>query len=251
MRKLKPASVGRTFSKSLDSLQDLLIAGSQGSGERFRQQLSELVLLSGMVMWDSFVADLFVAYVNRDSTKYREYLRLEVQKFVGGKFGTATATAVTLDLTKHIPRKKVRDLLDAEGEVPMLTSKLLKKRAVERLTPAFAAPFSLTSKDAAILDALRALRNYVAHKSPKSREAMNNALFSPALPAALRRGTRKLSKLGSWLVARPTPKAEPRIVQLLNELRRLAETLCPPGTVSVAPAQVAQPTQVTQTAKAA
>ena len=95
------------------------------------------------------------------------------------------------------------------------------------LTPANAAGIvGLTAPRKAIINALIAVRNQIAHRSERSLEAMKEALAKGALRnTGLQRGVNAVRHVGAFLKAQPVGQASTRIEIFLAEILAIAAAL--------------------------
>jgi hypothetical protein len=85
----------------------------------------------------------------------------------------------------------------------------------------------VSASHCALLEATKAIRNYLAHRSSKSRQSMQDALQNGDLAACFMRGTKQVIKVGSFLDSTPTGHSTNRLQFYLAELKSIAAHLCP------------------------
>jgi hypothetical protein len=226
MRKVDPDGVREDFIAAIEWVDALggLVEDAPGAP----QQLSELQLLAAVVFWEGFLTDLFVAYVNRDSTRFVKDLRIRLSQSVEGKFGRTAATNVLLRLGPHLDRETVVGLLDPQGrnlsfssgdELLAKARQLLPKPAVLRFET------TLRRSDRALIDAWTAIRNFVAHRSRAAMAEMNRTLANPNLRGCFRRSVNEVHSVGRYLCARAAPGYGPRLQIIFRKMRKFAREL--------------------------
>jgi hypothetical protein len=176
-------------------------------------------ILTAATLWESFINDLFVAYINRDTSQFQVHLknafeadRTTKQKLIAQHFSTVS-------LAKHMTVDMITELLDSEGNnITFSSYDAIKKGADKYLTQAHRAGIAgLTGPQKQHINLWLALRNHIAHDSDRSYKAMNAAMAHGALiNTGLQRGVRK---------ARPTPNAKPRVELVLDEMKAIAAAL--------------------------
>ena len=68
MRKVSPEAIRDDFRRQLNDLSTFHQTGFEAFGtEADQSTLTEHSLLAAAVMWEGFVSDMFVAYINRDN----------------------------------------------------------------------------------------------------------------------------------------------------------------------------------------
>ncbi len=220
MRKVDPKGVRDDFVQAVQGVQVLTVLIEDAPGAP--RQVAELQLLSAAVLWEGFLTDLFVAYVNGDSERFTQDLKERIARSVKAKFGETAAALTEVKLGKHLDRQTVAALLDPDGrnvafgsaaEVVEVARRRLPKEAAGRFE-------ALTPAERAAIDAWTAIRHFVAHRSQAAEDKMNEALAVPALPPQLRRGKNRVNSAGKYLAARldsETTRAD-FIFQMMSDL---------------------------------
>jgi hypothetical protein len=164
-----------------------------------RKFLVDASLLTAAVMWEGFLHELFVVYINREPSRLGRALETAITQSVQDKRGGAVSTHVRLDWPKHLTRATVIEILDRDDRnVSFKTAADMVQGAAEWLGTKHANKFkALTNGDRAAIDAWRSVRNYPAHRSSSSKKEMDSALAAQALGAGLRRGRHKISDVGA------------------------------------------------------
>jgi hypothetical protein len=220
MRKIDPAGVRDDFLEAIDELRDALAIVLRDVDEGQTQKMvAEAVLLNAVVLWEGFVSDLFVAYLNRDASRY--------QKQILSEWNRARLFAVTAK--KHPKADAVRQALDWEGRnLTFKSADEMADKAKVWLSANHAAGFKkLTKQRKGVIGAASAMRNYLAHRSSGSRKRLQDALADAALPTHLRRQYNAVYDLGKWLLAIPPGKRRRRVESVVRRLKALARVLAP------------------------
>jgi hypothetical protein len=230
MRKADIKKIRDDFKTAIDhvatSIEDV---NKTGMPTRTKKLVAEASFLTAVVLWDSFVSELILGLVNRDSSTFVAHMQLDLRSHAEKKFGISMASALKLDLPRHIPATQVRQLIDQKDwNVSFKNAKDMVSRAKEWLHPAYAAHFAaLSPTDRAIIDACRAIRNVSAHRSGGAGTALDAALAHVNLPSALSRSTNTVRDVGKYLTATPSKGDLARVATLLADLKRMASILQP------------------------
>ncbi|MEE9906719.1 hypothetical protein LWV33_03290 [Brucella intermedia] len=116
MRKINPNEVRADFDNGLAELITFYqSAKTTLKGDKDQTILAESTILSAATLWEGFINDLFVAYINRDSTQFilhltnaMEHDRTSKQKEIANRFST-------LSFPKHLTVQVITSLLDESG----------------------------------------------------------------------------------------------------------------------------------------
>ncbi|WP_186208238.1 hypothetical protein [Burkholderia gladioli] len=230
MRTADPQNIKVDFLRGLQDVEDALDAVTASTvTQKSRNLIAEYSFLGAAVLLEGFVSDLFVACINKDSSR-----------FVGAMAGLMTMTATDdtakraiafaeIDISTHLTLDKIRKILDPKGwNVGFNDSADLKAKAGQWLENPFRARFTgLSQAHSAVFDATKSVRNFLAHRSSASLATMQAALASPTLPAGFRRAANKVHSVGSFLDSVPPGAAQIRIKSYLLEVRAIAEHLWP------------------------
>lgn len=236
MRKQDPASIRQDLEAALRDVitaTDEVLKGTRENGRPFLKATTKLTaesaLLRAAILWEGFVSDIVVAYVNRDSSGYAEFVRQRLLAEAQGRYGADLVSAVTVAFPSHLKVARVRKLLDDKGyNVTFKSSDDLIGQTQKWLATADSQKFSaLTAAQRASLDACQALRNFLAHRSPSSKKRMANALAKGDLPQGLGRGANSVHDVGAFLLATPVGIDHRRLHLYLEAVRGCAATVCP------------------------
>ncbi len=229
MRKINPVEVRQDFDSGLaDLIAFYMTVNASLTLDKDRSFLAENTVLTAATLWESFINDLFVAYINRDSSQFSVHLknafdadRTSKQKQIANRF-------TTINFPRHMPVQMVTSLLDEAGNnITFPTYSAMKKGAKIYLSAPHAAIVGgLTGQQGAIINLWIALRNHIAHRSARSLEAMNDALKVGALHGSgLQRGVRDVHHVGGYLKAKGVHNLPPRIEIILSSMRAISAAL--------------------------
>lgn len=229
MRKMDPVAVKEDFSSGLDDLigfYDEAFVALHRAGQR--TFLAENTLLSAAVLWEGFISDLVIAYINRDSSRFSVHLRASVESALKGKQHVIYSRFANLNIPVHLSKSDIIDLID-EHKSNIAFSKYsdLQEAANRWLIANHARKFtSLTAPQKATVDALIAVRNHIAHRSDRSAIAMNDVLHKGELHiTGLRRGINNVKHMGSYLKAQPAQHQASRLKLFLMMLKAISVSL--------------------------
>ncbi len=224
MRKISPIGVRNDFRKQLADLAAFYSVGfATFSSETDQSTLTEHSLLAAAVTWEGFVSDMFIAYINRDATRFKQQLRASfdthlnaaaMPKRVFDAFGVIT-------FPKHLSKADVQALANGLGNnITFPNFDELEEKAKLWLVATHAAKFSgLTVQQKAVVNSVIALRNHIAHRSQRSLDAMNEVLGKGALHlTGIRRLDNRFHNVGAWLKATPVGRAETRFTTIMHTL---------------------------------
>ena len=226
MKKMQPSRIKDAFISALDDSSTLYRECFGSLDVRLQCALAELTILHAGVAWERFIADLFAAYVNRKSSALQRYLSAEASRKVTAELGSTAGSHVSLTLPNHLSMPQVYQLLDQEERNLSFPSaaKMVSHARNVLVTEHHRKFDGLGRRRLAVIDATRAMRNFVAHGSQESRNRMNKALKASRLPRSLRRtGERGVRNLGAYLNAKHSGKV--RLGIYLEELEDFARCL--------------------------
>jgi hypothetical protein len=199
------------------------------TSETDQSTLTEHSLLAAAVTWEGFVSDMFIAYINRDATRFKQHLKdsfdahlntSSTPKRVFETFGTLTFPA-------HLKKADVLALADSIGNnITFPNFDLLQEKARTWLIAAHAAKFTgLTAQQKAVVNSIIALRNHIAHRSQRSLDAMNDVLARGVLhPTGIQRLNNRFHNVGAWLKSTPVGRHETRFAIIMNILDGIGAT---------------------------
>ncbi len=82
MRTVDPESVKSDFVSALTDLKSYFDDAAEllSKREGDLSTLSEQTMMSAAVLWEGFISDLIVAYINRDSSEFKELVKTAVNR---------------------------------------------------------------------------------------------------------------------------------------------------------------------------
>lgn len=230
MRKISPDDVRYDF---LQQLATLTIFHNTGfavfTSEADQSTLTEHSLLAAAVIWEGFVSDMFVAYINRDATRFKQHLKdsfdthlntSSTPKRVFEEFGA-------LVFPMHLKKADVLALANSIGNnITFPNFDQLEEKAGIWLVAAHAQKFSgLTDQQKAVVNSVIALRNHIAHRSQRSLDAMNEAMARGVLhPTGIKRLDNRFHNVGAWLKSTPVGHNQTRFAIIMNVLNGIGAT---------------------------
>jgi hypothetical protein len=133
--------------------------------------------LQTVVLWESFLSDLVIAYVLKDPKRALDSIKHKLKHSVSTKFGKEVSKCVKFSNPKIISDLKIRGLLDHKGwNITANNAESLSSIANERLASCYAKQFSLSAEDAEFFNYIICLRNYLSHYSAGSRTELRKAI---------------------------------------------------------------------------
>jgi len=224
MRKISPQSIINDFVKQLGDIKTLYVEGIDGlskGGDKSR--LAEYSLLAAAVAWESFISDMFIAYVNSDSAQFKQHLKNSFNEHLAkhDKANTVFLKYGELEFPSHLTKADVQSLANSSGSnITFSSFALLEDRARIWLVQQHADKFArLTAPQKAVVNAVIALRNHIAHRSKRSLDAMNEALAAGALyTTGIKRQDNRFHNVGAWLKAKPVGRNESRLITIISLL---------------------------------
>ena len=229
MRKINPADVRADFASGLADITTFYATAHAAiTRDRDRTFLVESTFLSAAVLWEGFVSDLFLAYINRDATQFAQHLQNALTEALTDKPQRIFQNYASVNIPQHLTKEAIVSLIDPRGSnITFRNYDDLATGANRFLVVGHRAGITgLPAADQRTIDAVIAVRNQIAHRSRQSRTSMNNALNAGALHnSGLRRGPNEISQIGPWLKARPQPQQPQRIELFLSRLGAIAGRL--------------------------
>lgn len=196
-----------------------------------KKHVAEYSLLAAAVLWEGYVSDLFVAYLNRNQSKFANYVLPKITLDTKDDIARRATGHVEARFRAHLSVEQLRAVLDDRNyNVTFPTTNDLKAQAGKLLVAADAGGFTaISAAGAASVEAWRSIRNFLAHRSRAAKDAMQSALVVGSLPARFKlgAGTRHVHDVGSYLLAVPAHQTEKRLVLYLTEMRTMGQSLCP------------------------
>lgn len=230
MRKISPEDVRDDFRAQLADLLTFHITGLAAfSKDADQSTFTERSLLAAAVAWEGFVSDMFIAYINRDATRFKQHLKasLEAHLRTGATPRRVFDTFGSLTFPEHLTKAEIQALADSDGNnITFPNFSELEQKANIWLIQTHAGKFSgLSAQEKTIVDSLIALRNHIAHRSQRSLDAMNNTLAKGALhPTGLKRLNNRFHNVGAWLKAKPVGFQATRFLLIMTALDGIGAT---------------------------
>jgi hypothetical protein len=228
MKKINLNDVRADFASGLTDISHFYATAHAAiTGDRDRTFLAENTFLSAAVLWEGYISDLFLAYINRDPTQFRLHLQNALKEAIADKAKPARIfdSYGKLAIPEHLPKSDIVQLIDPRGSnITFRNYDDLKDGADRYLAENHRAAIDhLAAADQRTIDAMIAIRNHIAHRSGQSYTAMNTALGAGALHnTGLRRGANNVREIGPWLKARPQPLQPTRIELFLTRIGGIA-----------------------------
>lgn len=231
MRKISPTDVRNDFRTQLANLTTFHNIGLAGfASESDQSTLTEHSLLAAAVAWEGFISEMFVAYINRDPTQFKQSLSDAVESHLTNASIAKRAYARfgALSIPKHLSKADVLALADSIGNnITFPNFDELQDKAEKWLVTAHAEKkfTRLSAQQKAIVNSVIALRNYIAHRSIRSLHAMNDALEKGALhQTGIRRGANRFHNVGAWLKSTPIGRTETQLTTIIRMLDGIGAT---------------------------
>ena len=233
MRTANPASIRVDYLQALTELENTYnaVESARGPSAADEKRVAANMLLAAAALWESFLSDLVVAYVNVDASQFKTFVeaRYSLSTSVNSDQEEIRRASmhVSAVMKGHLTLSEIRDVLAGSAQnVTFKSVGHLKHKAESWLSPAHHAHFdSITDAKGATMEAWRAIRNFVAHRNTGARNRMNDKLNHAQLPASLRRGPSQVHAPGSYLRAKLAGTR--RLILYFNEMRAIANTVCP------------------------
>lgn len=230
MRTMDPAIVRSTFdtqiAEALDfyrALRPKLDSDSQAT------KLSALTLMTAATIWESFISDLFIAYINRDPSKFVLHLENALKSDMSSKQRQIQSRYAPFRSPTSIDKSTIASLVDENGNnITFPNATALKKRARLWITDANGAGIqSLSKQQLALIDLWIALRNHIAHDSERSRNALQDQVSNGALyGTGLHRQKNAIHRTGVYLKSlHQQPNGNPRVEIIVGHMQAIGLTL--------------------------
>lgn len=192
-------------------------------------RLSASTLISAATLWESFLSDLVVAYINRDPSRFAIHLKEALNQDLSGKQKQILNRYAPYKAPTNIDRSTIVSLLDNDGNnITFSQSQALKKGAKRWISDANMAGINaLTGQQMAIINLWIALRNHIAHDSERSKLALQKAVSHGALHGTgLHRAQNAIHAPGVYLKSKHQQAGGvPRIEEILRHMRQIAAAI--------------------------
>lgn len=169
-------------------------------------KLAEQTFISIAVAVEGFFSDLIIAYINRAPARFREYIGHRAESSMTDKFGEPVWKKADLNLPTHPKVDFIRQAVDPEGyNFSASTYGGLLSDAKPWLSDKhYSLLESIPDVDRRILDTVKAIRNYVVHRSKAAQKPMDNRIETVGKGQpnhGLGRQKNKVRNVGSYLKA--------------------------------------------------
>lgn len=227
MRTLDPANIRADFDASIVDIEtafDAAEVGVQADGPK--KLIAEYLFVAAAALFESYVSDLFVAYINRNSERFRVHVLGKMNIETTDEYAKRSVQYVEKSMP-HLSVDRIREILDPTGfNVTFPTTDKMKEAAGKWLADTDKARFTSTStQQCAVIDFIKAVRNYLAHRSQSADNKMQDVLSAIDLPGELRRGNKNVADVGAYL--RAMQANQRRLKHAITQMRGLAAQLHP------------------------
>lgn len=227
MRTQDSANIRTDFESAIADVETAVAASEQSvAADAAKKLIAEYAFVSMATLFEGFVSDLFVAYINRNSQRFRDHLLNLVSLEADDAYAKRAVPFVEKSMP-HLAVDHIRSILDSRGyNITFPTTVQMKESAGTWLSDADKACFiGTTPQECSIIDLTKAIRNFLAHRSQSADTTMQAALVSAGLPAELRRAINNVADVGVYL--RAIQNGDSRLRFLIQQLRAFGARLCP------------------------
>ena len=211
MRKVRPGDVIDDFQSQLADLDSYfqrvvgVLTGTHNEKSDV-STLAEQTMVTLATALEGFLSDLFLAYLNSNSTKFQESYENSVRQSIQSKYGIWHADRLTYSTVRHIKLSDLQLLIDPTGwNVTFKEAQMLKTRAAEWLIQVHRNRVnSLSIDDDRVIDTVKVIRDFIAHRSRGAKDRMNTGLeaIDQGPPNQnLGRGDNEIQHVGPFLKA--------------------------------------------------
>jgi hypothetical protein len=230
VRTTTPGPIRDDFLQALTDVETTYAAADGSTMTAASKKLvAEYSVVAAAALWEGYLSDLFVAYLNQDSSQFVAHLTPLISLSATDDIAKRAIPHASVKLKTHFTVADLRGVLDSRDyNITFPSPAKLKEAAGKYLALAHRGYFTgLTPGQCATIEGWRTTRNFVAHRSKSSKTEMQAALAVAALPAWFKRGTNKVHDVGSFMTAAPTPNQSVRLVRLLAEMKAIGRAVCP------------------------
>jgi hypothetical protein len=193
---------------------------------------------------EGFLTDWFIRCLSFETTQFEATFRrrAENQAFqdlrrwdpahrLWGRKARSPIVHVSIPIDLRVSQTEAAAYLGwGEGTRFFKGARELEELASDFLVARFSSRIaSLSDAQKRVIDATIAVRNVLAHRSPRAVTAMNQALTAGALPAPLRRTGNRVSARGVGAYLRADAGGRPRCRIYIEDLAGIARALAPGG----------------------
>lgn len=222
-----PSSIVRKFSSRVETdiayHKELCLAvyGKKRQAS-LETMLSEQFVLNTAVLWEAFLSDVLIAYLAKSPSKYCVSVVGRMRQSLRERYGSTAARFATIRAPRTLSLASSAAVADPrEYNITVASADALTSKANELLAASYAQKFALTSEDAAFVDFVIALRNFLGHRSKAARTRLKERLAGLAGSNVEFCGN--LGEVGSYLKATATT-GETRAVALARRLVYVANS---------------------------
>lgn len=235
MRKVRPQDVLSEFVAQVDGslahYERVLTSLGGTNNEKLDVTLMSRTLLHTVfVDFECFLSDLFVAYMNRDFSQYQSTFEHSVKASASAKHSPWLSQRITFNRPAHMTVDQLAEAIDPTGwNLTFTSTNAMKDKARAWLADPYRAKvLALSAEDERLVDAARAMRNWIAHQSSGSSDKMNDLLADIERGPGtdnheLGRGVRKITSIGAFLKTKLNH--ERRVQSYCRRLKEVATSL--------------------------
>lgn len=230
MRTMDPARVRDSFDAQLtEAIAFYHTVKASLSSAADVTRLSASTMISAATLWESFLSDLIVAYINRDPSQFAIHLQHALNEDLTDKQKQILNRYAPYKAPTSIDRATIISLIDNDGNnITFSNAQALKKGAKRWISTANLAGINaLTGQQMAIINLWIALRNHIAHDSERSKVALQRAVSHGALHGTgLHRAQNAIHTPGVYLKSKHRqPIGNPRIEEILGHMQQIATAI--------------------------
>ena len=190
--------------------------------------LSEQTTMSLGVYWEAFVNDVLVAYVAKNPGNCLNDLKKRVGQNLEAKFALP-AKWVRLSFPATLSSTQAERILNPKGwNISATSPKDLREKANQYLVSGDAIHFSLVAEDVEFVDLMVEMRNYLAHRSTRSRKILKSSIAKIGIANANALLSGAFTSSGAYLKAcLPNDSNKRRVHELGRRLLQISKKLVP------------------------
>lgn len=227
MRTQDPANIHTDFDAAMVDVGTAFDAAEANvPDDASKKLLAEYAFVSAAALLEGFISDLFVAYINHDFERFRAHLLNRVTIDASDDYAKRAKDHMVTSMP-NLNVEQIRNVLDPSAyNVTFPTTAKMKEAAGKWLAVADKQRFTnATAQQCAFIDFVKAMRNFLAHRSQASDNSMQESLVAPDLPAALKRNQNNVADVGAYL--RALKDDQTRFKHFTDAVSNLAQQFCP------------------------
>jgi hypothetical protein len=192
-----------------------------------KKLVAEYSFLAAAILLEGYISDLFTAYINQNDARFKTELINKMKIDTSDLHAKAATSFAAILIQGRLTQSEIRKIIDPRDfNITFVTTAEMKAAAGRWLATGYKNRFtSITGPQAAVMECIKAMRNFLAHRSTSARDTMQTALAKSNLPASLKRGGHEIHDVGSYLTAQSGGST--RIAQYLTYLESIGTVLCP------------------------